>query len=136
MGSGSSYSALLHRVSYALTSAAPDEAAVRAALRPELDHFFPALKGAAILHEHLQVRSDFTALHVGMRSQRPGVESKVKGLALAGDWVALPTPAMLMEAAHTSGLLAANALCRDHGLREFPVFTVPLRGVLARRPKR
>lgn len=122
--------------SYALTSAAPDEAAVRTALRAELDHFFPTLKGATIVHEHLQVRGDFTALHVGMRSQRPGVVSKVKGLVLAGDWVALPTPAMLMEAAHTSGLLAANALCREQGLAEFPVFTVPLNGVLAPRLRR
>ncbi len=118
---------------YALTSPSPSEEVVRATLRAELDHYFPALRGARILHEHLQIRGDFTAFHVGMNSHRPGVESKVKGLVLAGDWVALPMPAMLMESAHTAGLLAANSICREHGLREYPVFSVPLRGAMAPR---
>jgi hypothetical protein len=40
---------------------------------------------------------------------------------------------MLMEAACTSGLLAANAVLRRDGLREEPVESVPLRGLLAPR---
>jgi isorenieratene synthase len=55
---------------------------------------------------------------------------------LAGDWIALPVPAMLMEAAVTSGLAAANAILRQEGVREEPVYSVPLRGLLARSPRR
>ena len=59
--------------------------------------------------------------------------SVVAVLEPAGDWVALPCPAMLMEAACTSGLLAANLLLRRQGLREEPVESVPRRGLLAPR---
>ncbi len=123
--------AVLELHCYALPNPAPDEAAVRQALRAELNHYFPSLASARVVHEHLQIRGDFTAFHVGLHSLRPGVVTGVKGLTLAGDWVALPMPAMLMEAAHTAGLMASNAICREHGLREDPVFTVPLLGVLA-----
>jgi isorenieratene synthase len=47
----------------------------------------------------------------------------------------LPLPAMLMEAAVTSGLAAANAILRQEGVREEPVYSVPLRGLLARSPR-
>ncbi|MBX7116366.1 MAG: lycopene cyclase domain-containing protein [Myxococcaceae bacterium] len=128
--------AVLELHCYALPNPAPDDATVRRTLRAEVDHYFPSLVGARVVHEHLQVRGDFTAFHVGLRSQRPGVVTQVKGLTLAGDWVALPTPAMLMEAAHTAGLLACNAICREHGVREYPVSTVPRRGLWARRRNR
>jgi hypothetical protein len=41
---------------------------------------------------------------------------------------------MLMEAAVTSSLLATNAVLATHGLRPYPVRTVPVRGLLPRRP--
>ena len=40
---------------------------------------------------------------------------------------------MLMEAACTSALLAANAILQKEGLRAEPVYSVPLKGLLARR---
>ena len=76
-----------------------------------------------------------TAFHTGLFANRPEVDNGVEGLYLAGDWVKLPYPAMLMEAACMSGLLSANAILRRHGLREEPVYTVPLRGLLAQRPR-
>jgi isorenieratene synthase len=45
--------------------------------------------------------------------------------------VKLPLPAMLMEAAATSALLAANAILRADGAREVQVWSVPPRGILA-----
>lgn len=116
--------------------AVPDELRdddVAERMRAELVPHVPELAAARIVHRHLQLRRDFTALHVGMAAHRPGVESGVPGILLAGDWVRLPTPAMLMEAAHTAGLLAANAICREYGVATEPVWSVPLRGLLARR---
>ena len=101
-------------------------------LKDELFDYLPELRRARILGEHLQVNRNFTAFHTGMRARRPTVETEDPHLVLAGDWVASPLPAMLMEAAATSGLAAANAILRQEGVREEPVYSVPLRGLLAR----
>jgi isorenieratene synthase len=110
-----------------------DDARVPALLTDDLFAYFPDLRGASVLGEHLRIHRNFTAFHVGMHAGRPGVLTEDPRLVLAGDWVRLPVPAMLMEAAVTSGLLAANAILAREGLREEPVYSVPLRGVLARR---
>ena len=57
--------------------------------------------------------------------------TEVDNLFVAGDHVRLPFPAFLMEAAATSGRLAANAICAADGVREAPIHTVDLRGPLA-----
>ena len=106
---------------------------VESILCRETEAFLPLLAEAVIRHRHLQLRGDFTALHVGMLHARPGVDSGVPGLYFAGDWVKLPCPAMLMEAAHTSARLAANAICAREGVAGFAVTSVPLRGVLVGR---
>ena len=108
-----------------------DNEGVRAELIEEFLEAFPSLRGSKILHEHLQVNHDFTALHMGLHGDRPATETGIPGLVLAGDWVKLPFPAMLMEAAASSGLLAANALLRAEDLREEPVWSVPPRGLFA-----
>jgi isorenieratene synthase len=104
-------------------------------MKGELFDYLPELRRAGIVGEHLQVNRNFTAFHTGMRAQRPCVETEDPRLVLAGDWTALPVPAMLMEAAVTSGLAAANAILRQEGVREEPVYSVPLRGLLARSPR-
>jgi hypothetical protein len=43
---------------------------------------------------------------------------------------------MLMEAAYSAGLLAANAISRAESVREDPVWTVPPRGFMAGLPRR
>jgi isorenieratene synthase len=105
---------------------------LRLALLGELHRYFPELAGAEIVHEVLQVRDDFAAFHVGMAAERPGHRTGIPGLYLAGDWVRLPCPVMLMEAACTAGLLCANAILEREGLCEEPVESVPLRGLLSR----
>jgi carotenoid phi-ring synthase / carotenoid chi-ring synthase len=115
--------------------AVPDdvsEAALAHSMLADAERVLPGL-AAAIRHRHLQVRDDFTALHVGMRADRPEVTTDVPGLVLAGDWVRLPCPAMLMEAAHTSARLAVNAICAEHRVRGVPVWTVPRTGLLPAR---
>ena len=123
--------AVLELHSYAVPDELADPAAVRRALLDELFHFFPELSGMEVLHEHLQLRADFTAYHVGMAASRPGTATELGGLWLAGDWVALPFPAMLMEGAYSSGLLAANGVLERAGARPHPITSVPPRGLLA-----
>ena len=123
--------AVLELHSYAVPDAIGNDAEISRALRAELLTFFPELRGMNVALEHLRVRDDFTALHVGMAAERPGTETDHPHVVLAGDWVSLPIPAMLMEAAFSSGLFAANALLRREGLQEAPIDTVPLRGLLA-----
>jgi isorenieratene synthase len=116
---------------YAVPDGVP-ESTIAGTLKDELWGHFPSLRGCRVLSEHLQVNRNFTAFHTGMHAHRPGVETEHPGLVLAGDWVALRVPAMLMEAAVTSGLEAANAILRQEGVREVPVYSVPQRGIVAR----
>ncbi len=118
--------------------AVPDEMNeddLKRVMTEEMTHFFPELLGYSATHEAWQCKRDFTAFHVGMHADRPVTESGVLGLVFAGDWVKLPFPAMLLEAACSSGLWAANALLREQGLREEPVRSVPLRGLMAGMPQ-
>jgi isorenieratene synthase len=114
----------------------PGHAQLRERFLADFHHFFPELADATIVHETMYVRRDFPAFHVGTRANRPSGATELPRLHLAGDWVALPLPAMLMEAAYTSGLLASNAICRAEGLREDQVWSVPRRGFMAGMRKR
>ena len=50
---------------------------------------------------------------------------------LAGDWVKLPVPAMLMEAAYTSGSMACNFIFKKENLQENKLESVTNRGLFA-----
>ena len=117
---------------YAVPDEIRSDEEIREGLLAEMVHVFPRLRGARVVRVHHQVKADFTAFHVGMHQTRPGVRSPVPGLYFAGDWVELPVPAMLMEAAYTSGLLAANEILARAGLRGFAVDSVPSQGLLTR----
>ncbi|PRQ04418.1 15-cis-phytoene desaturase [Enhygromyxa salina] len=122
---------------YAVPEELPDdEAALRELLITELHHFFPELTGSTVIHQYTYIRRDFPAFHVGMHATRPSWDTELDNLFLAGDWVVLPFPTMLMEAAYSSGLLAANAIFRKESLREEPMWTVPRRGFMAGWAKR
>jgi isorenieratene synthase len=119
---------------YAVPDEIIDRSAVRDHLIADAERLFPELTGQTIRYEHLQVNANFAAFHVGMGASRPGVRTDVPSLYLAGDWVALPRAAMLMEAACMSGLLAANEVLASVALRREPVYAVPERGLMARWP--
>ena len=70
-----------------------------------------------------------------MDADRPGTDTGIDGLYCAGDWVKLPVPAMLMEAAFASGMVAANRILASDGLQEAPIESVPLKGLLAGLPE-
>lgn len=104
---------------------------LRAAMWRELMSLLPELAGARVLHDELQQQSNFTRFAPGDQARRPATATPVANLVLAGDWVRLPAPASLMEAAAMSGRLAANAILAAEGLRQLPIPTVALKGPLA-----
>ena len=116
---------------YALPSEPLAEADVRAAFLAELHFYFPELRDARIIYDHLQVRHDFTAFYTNLNTSRPEFKTAIPNFYLAGDWVKTGLPAMLMEGAFTSGLLCANSILANHGLQEEPVRSVPIRGIFA-----
>jgi len=120
--------------SYAVPDDLADEE-VKPALIEELLHFFPELTGFTSLGEVFQLPRDFTAFHRGLFAKRPPSDSGVKGLWFAGDWVKLPFPAMLLEAAFSSGLVAANGILGEDGLSLVAIDSVPARGLMAGMPE-
>jgi isorenieratene synthase len=116
---------------YALPDEITDPQEIRNQLIKEFIYYFPEMKNAEIRYENLQLRRDMTAFHTGLHNTRPGVKTAVNNLYFAGDWVKLPCPAMLMEAAATSGILAANEILNAEHLQQEPVYSVPLKGIFA-----
>lgn len=101
-------------------------------LLEELYHYMPELKGMTIKHRYFQYRNDFPAFHTGQYAHRPTVVTDAPGLYLAGDWVKMDNCTMLMEAAFTSGALAANAILEQEALQAYPLFHVHDKGLLVR----
>lgn len=116
----------VYRVPDELTS--PDS--IRSAMLDDLHQHFPETRGATIEREVFYVKQDFTPYHTGLHAFRPATRTGIQGLVLAGDWVKLRPAVMLMEGAFTSGLMAANEVLRERGLREVPVYGPAERGVL------
>ena len=116
--------------SYAVPDDFPKEE-IRNQFLKEFEEYFAEIKSYKVKYEYLQIKDDFTAFHTNLYKTRPTIKTEVENLFLAGDWVKLENPAMLMEAATTSALLAANDIFRKENIREVPLFSVPLKGVLA-----
>ena len=108
-----------------------DEARVREQFLEEFYLYFPEMKSAKILYENLQVKKDFTAFHTGLYENRPTPRTKINNLYLTGDWIKLPIPAMLMEAAASSAIYAVNDICDKERIRTYPILSVPLKGIFA-----
>jgi isorenieratene synthase len=117
--------------SYAVPKDLVNDADIKMHLLNELYHYFPELNGMKIIHQYFQHRDDFPGFHTGQYANRPGVKTEVPGFYLAGDWVKMNNCTMLMEAAYTSGSIAANYIMQQEGLCENLLQSVPLKGVLA-----
>jgi isorenieratene synthase len=104
---------------------------VRKQLLDEFETYFPEIKDYKIKYENFQFRDDFTAFHTNLYQSRPKFKTPISNLYLAGDWVKLPSPAMLMEAATTSALYTANDILDKENLRQEPIYSVPLKGLFA-----
>jgi isorenieratene synthase len=108
------------------------EGDIRRELRAGLHRCYPETRRARVIAERYLERRDCPSFSAGSWADRPGIETDVDGLALAGDFVKLPVPSALMERAATSGMLAANHLLARQGVAGAPIWSVPRRGVLAR----
>jgi len=115
--------------------AVPDDMESAQEIRDSLVHeflaYFPELKACKIRYEYFQLKKDFTAFHTGLFADRCSFASPVPNLFLAGDWIKIPTPAMLMEACTTSALFAVNEIFASEKLQQEEIYTVPLKGILA-----
>ena len=114
--------------SYAVPNEFPKEE-IRDQFLKEFEEYFPEIKGYNVKYEYLQVKDDFTAFHTNLYKTRPTVKTDIENLFLAGDWVKLDNPAMLMEAATTSALVAANSILKKEEVKEEQIYSVPLKGI-------
>jgi isorenieratene synthase len=103
------------------------------AMLAELGQLWPEVHGLRQIDRHCQVGTDAAGFPVGGHARAPGVRTAIRGLTLAGDWVASSFPAALMERAAATGIGAANTILAAHGYRTEPVWSVPPRGILAGR---
>ena len=117
--------------SYALPDHISDPGEIRSQFLSEFEAYFPKLKGYKIKYEYLQVRNDFTAFHTNLYANRASYNTQVPNLYLAGDWIKIPCPAMLMEAAATSALYSVNEILKTEKVQQEPIYSVPLRGIFA-----
>lgn len=104
---------------------------IQKTLLEEFRTYFPETAAMTIRYEYLQVRYDFPAYSPGYGTIAPSFKTDIPGLYVAGDWVKLPVPASLMEKAYTAGLFCANDILEKYGLKTEPVYSVPLKGMLA-----
>ena len=99
----------------------------------EFEGLWPETRSLRVLDQVDRVGHDAPAFGVGSDATRPGVRTDADGLHLAGDWVRMPFPSALMERAAGSAMLAVNAVLDRHRVRPVQVYSVPVRGLLARR---
>jgi isorenieratene synthase len=107
------------------------EEEIRSDLIQGLHALYPEYANVQPLDERFFVRQDCPAFRTGSFARRPTVQTPFPGLCLAGDFVRLPVPSALMEAAATSGLIAANELLAGWGIKGHAYKSVPVQGLLA-----
>ncbi|MDO8151822.1 FAD-dependent oxidoreductase [Isoptericola sp. b408] len=111
-----------------------DTERLRTRLLDALHEVYPETRTLQAVHEELLVEDDCGLVGTGPWRDRLTVDTPYPGLALAGDGLRVDWPIALMERAAVTGVLAANHLLQGWGVRGEDVWTVPLQGVLRRRP--
>ncbi len=112
------------------------EPSIRASLEEGWRAAYPEARDAKVIEDRFLLRRDCPAFAPGSHATRPGIETPLPGLFLAGDFVKVPFPSALMERAVATGLRAGSAIAASLGTdaagrRAEPVRTIPRRGVLA-----
>lgn len=111
-----------------------DEEEIKSNLKTNLERVYPEIRGVEIMEDRFILARDCPSFKPSMTSYRPGVETPIKGLALAGDFVRLEFPSALMERAVASGFMAANHLMSPWNLRPEPIYRIPQKGFLSWMP--
>ncbi len=120
----------LHAYAIAPQDLRPDTV-IRDAMLGELHQMFPETRAATVLHEIFMIQSNFSRWAPGDHALRPGVETPVGNLLLAGDWVGTRAPVFLMEASAFTGRMAANAIAARESLSQRALPIVPVQGIFA-----
>jgi isorenieratene synthase len=115
---------------YAVDPATTEEE-MRADMLQALHQLYPETASHRTVDERFLLRQDCPAFQLGSWESRPGVQTPLDGVTLAGDFVRLPIPSALMERATASGFLASNVLLSRIGVRPEPILAIQGRGVLA-----
>ncbi|WP_402468453.1 FAD-dependent oxidoreductase [Isoptericola aurantiacus] len=111
-----------------------DTERLRARLLDALHAVYPETRALRTVHDELLVEDDCGLVGTGPWRDRLTVDTPYPGLVLAGDGLRVDWPIALMERAAVTGVLAANHLLQGWGVQGEDVWTVPLQGVLRRRP--
>ncbi len=110
-----------------------DSTAVVGQLLEQLHRVYPETCSAQVVHQEVLLRDDCTLIDPKPWAARPGVSTPAPHLVVAGDWVRCDYPVALMERAATTGFLAANTLLQRWSTAGHDLWSVPMRGLLARR---
>ncbi|HUQ56336.1 FAD-dependent oxidoreductase [Lentzea sp.] len=105
-----------------------DEKTARQRLWDQLTEVYPETKGATVVDERHEWRSDCPLFPAGGYEDRPRVSTPDDFLVLAGDLVRIDLPVALMERAATTGFAAANQLLGQWGVSGTDLWTVPVEG--------
>lgn len=109
---------------------------IKADLLEQLHAAYPETVGMTILEDRYLHRRDCPSFEPGNWSHRPPVETSIANVKLAGDFVKTSFPSALMERAVATGFIAANQLLAPFDVVEEPIYSVPTKGLLARRSLR
>ena len=108
------------------------EKAIADRLLADLHTVWPETSRLTARESQLLIRDDCGLTDPRPWHERPGVETPLTGLVLAGDWVRCDAPVALMERAATTGALAANALLARWRVAGTDLWSPPPRGLLRR----
>jgi isorenieratene synthase len=112
------------------------DAAILATALADLATIAPGLTAAHVDSQRpaeIQRHADsFTLYAPGDAGRRPGAETGVRGLLLAGDWTRADWSVWMGERAVVSGLRAANVVLGSLGKAAEPIARLPREGILLR----
>ena len=86
---------------------------------------FPGLRGSQVHMALQRHEATHTLFSVASPQQHLAIETPWPNLLACGDWVYDPVPALYLERAITTGILAANVILKQRGLSLWPVLYPP-----------
>lgn len=98
----------------------------------ELITLWPEAGGLRCVELRARVEANAPAFAPGSHRDRPTVRTDADGLFLAGDGIRMDVPGALLERAATTGIAAANEILVHQAVRSEPIWSTPVRGLLAR----
>src|SRR5581483_9431440 len=101
------------------------DAALLARVTLDIYRAFPELRGALLHTELVRNPATHTLFVPGDPARTLAVETPWPGVVACGDWVAHANPAMYLERAVTTAMVAANLVLADSGRAPWPLLEHP-----------